>query len=470
VVTHITGNVAEFDDNDPVDIRGYEVEGTAIGEIIGYPAVTPVYYDQIYGSSVYFWQYYPNGMIVSGPNSCASVVYGPILDFYGQLDQFFGPLGSAATDVSTLPDGTTYVVFENGVLWADASGNVSQLTPLLPAFVKGASGIDPSIAGITTFAQQTIQSNAENAIATNPQLAGQVSSIKTTAVFDSTGSGGCSGAGFNSVGTTLNRTHIFRVHFDMSLKGCAGVVGGASADLHITVRLSLNPPIASCYLLGFEIDSVSTPFGAGDADLEAGLSNSLVAEFGKDLLGATLPTGITLIAALVDEQGNVNVFTEPLCTTTALVRTGRPADEAVLPTLRRLRDEYLARTADGRNLIAAVDGFGPAFLEALRQRPDAGELRGSIAAFLDATFGNGADLATAAAALESPAAQVTRLLGIASERGGPETVRRITAQGVDFVRHHLTGERDFTSLTSELSRALVRLETDLAAASGTDNA
>lgn len=87
-VPHITGVIADPGENDPVEIRGFQIEGTAIGNTIGYPN-TPVYTNRPdFPQQRKFSQYYSNGLIVSGYNTCAQVLYGPILDYYGTVGQF----------------------------------------------------------------------------------------------------------------------------------------------------------------------------------------------------------------------------------------------------------------------------------------------------------------------------------------------------------------------------------------------
>lgn len=48
----------------------------------------------------WYWQYFPNGIIVSSPDTCACALLGSIYEYWDQLGQFDGPLGAPMTDQS----------------------------------------------------------------------------------------------------------------------------------------------------------------------------------------------------------------------------------------------------------------------------------------------------------------------------------------------------------------------------------
>lgn len=173
------------------------------------------------------------------------------------------------------------------------------------------------------------------------------------------------------------------MHFDFDLKGCAGVFGNASADLHITARVRVIPPSVSAVLEAFTIDAVSSPFGAGDSDIENGLSNALYQQFGTDLIGATLPAGANILAAIVDQYGNVNAYQEPMCMSSAMVRrVAGPEAEATLTEIRRLRDKHIVQATHGKAFTQVVESFGPVLTEAIRLESDAKQLREKVSQFL----------------------------------------------------------------------------------------
>ena len=268
------------------------------------------------------------------------------------------------------------------MLWLDNQGTVHELEAATPILVKAASGIDPTPQGIAAFAQVKMNAMAQQTIQNDPHFKDNVSSVAVTAQFAQTGSGGCTGASIQIAGTSLQRSHILQVHFDFTLKGCAGVFGNASADLHITTRLRVIPPSVSAFLESFEIDAVSSPFGAGDSDIETGLSNKLYEQQGVDLIGETLPAGVNILAAVVDAEGNVDVYQEPMCMSSAMVRRAAGLEaEATLAQIRRLRDEHINRGAHGKEFIQLVESFGPVLTEAIRREDDAKELREKVSRF-----------------------------------------------------------------------------------------
>jgi hypothetical protein len=462
VVTHIGGTATEDNDNDPVEVRQYQILGTTLDEAIGYPT-TPIWH-----GGGFYWRYFERGMIVSGPGACASVLYGPILDFYGTVGQFHGQLGSAASDVSLLPDGTSYAVFENGVVWVDGEGNAGELSPLAPALVKAFGGLDPSAEGIAKFAQEKIQSMAQSALESSQHLRENVNQITVSVNFVETGEGSCRGAGFSSAGHSLTRSHVFHAHFEFGLTGCAGTFGGASADLRVVVRLQVAPPTVSAFMESFDIEAVSSPFGAGDGDITQALSNQLVNQYGKDLIGKTLPSGFNVLAGLVDREGEANVYIEPLCTTSSILsRSERPEVDATLNRLREVRDAHLTHTPHGRDLVAIVDAFGGILLAALRRHPDGERLRRWLGDLLVEAAGRPHAPSALAERLAEPARQMSELLALASDRGGFETIEHLAERGVAFVGDAAGTEGDLDAVLGALGPVLEEQIRDLRAGAAT---
>jgi hypothetical protein len=454
-ITHIVGAIADPGENDPVEVRGFQIEGTAIGNTIGY-ATSPVYTNRPdFPSQRKYWQYYSNGMIVSGFNTCAQVLFGPILDYYGTVGQFGGHLGCPSTDIKQAQDGTSFAAFENGVVWLDSQGTVHELEPLEPVLVKAYSGIDPTPTGIAAFAQTKMNSLAEQAIQNNSQLKDNVSSISATVQFEQTGAGGCASASFQIAGTSLQRSHIFKVHFDFNLSGCAGVLGGASADLHITARLRITPPSVSAFLESFNIDGVSSPAGLGDSDITNGLTNALYQQQGVDLIGAKLPAGADILAAVVDGAGNVDAYQEPMCMSSAMVtRAAQPAALATLAQIRRLRDQHLLRAKDGKQFTQVVDGFGPMLTEAIRTQPDGTQLREKVSQFLLAHFHEHADLEKLSREIAEPNRRAVSLLNTVAKNRRSGDLERIRARSVRFIREEISEGVSFASVMAALTKML----------------
>ena len=380
---HITGSVAEENDNDPVEVRGDQILGSALDTYLGYPPTSPIYHRGGFTYDNKYWRYYPNGMIASSENTCAQVLYGPIYEFYDGIRQFDGALGFPTTDVATLPDGTSYAAFENGALWLNASNQVQEVLPLPPGMVKAFSGgLDPSVAGITQFAQTKVQELITTALAS--QGAQGKATVTATLAFDSVGQGACIGAGFSSVGTSLPRSHTFRVHVEGSLNGCWGILGNiASADLHVTVRLRLQGSTVSGFLEEYTIDGVSTPAGAFDAELRSQLKQALDGEYGQDLIKQQVPSGIQVLGVSVDQHGNVLHLHRAAVHDVNALRTGRRLTaRRDVTRLRTFRDELFAESSIARQFAQIVDVFGPLFINRLHAQPDGQELGGHIAKML----------------------------------------------------------------------------------------
>lgn len=143
-IPRIIGIPADPGEENPVATRGVQIEGSSLQADIGFPE-TPVYTNQPDTSSErIYWQYYgngiwPDGMILCDANTCAQVLFGPILDYYATINQFGSPLGFPSTDVTKMPDGTSFVAFENGVIWLDEQETIHNLDAIASNLVKAAT-------------------------------------------------------------------------------------------------------------------------------------------------------------------------------------------------------------------------------------------------------------------------------------------------------------------------------------------
>jgi hypothetical protein len=317
----ITGGDAESNDpSNPVTLRYQELlySGSLSALPLGYAG--PVYYNWISGVGYQWWMYFSpdleipqttaNAMLACGIGNCPCLVYGPLFTYYDSQLQFQGPLGFPTSDPTTLPDGTTYSVFDNGVLVQDTDGNVSQQGPLQPSFVQAFTesefppgGIEPTPAGITSLAGQKVQTFANNAVQGNTQVTG----VTTTTTFDQVGTGACMNlrpAG-QEPQTGLARPYLFKIHFDMKLAGCAGIFGDANVDTTVTLRLGLSSTTLQGVLETYSIDNVGTPFGENTDEVSEAISNAFNNHLGQDLIGAALPSGVNVMAIIIDDGNGV---------------------------------------------------------------------------------------------------------------------------------------------------------------------
>jgi hypothetical protein len=468
-MAQIRGQKADDNDNDPVEVRHYQILGGGLDDALGRFPTSPIWYRWQVGTGYLFWQYFPNGIIISTPQSCACVLYGPIYNYWDQTGQFDVPLGAPTTDVLRLPSapsgpgtpppppGASYAVFEHGVLYLDPDINASvqELSPLASGLVTTAANVTPTGEGIAQAAQGTIQGFADTALATNQHLADNVEGISTAVSFNSIGPGGCAGTGFDAVGRSLLRSHILNVHFDFDLTGCAGVFGDAAANLRVEVRLFVNPPSVSARLVNFWIDSVSSPYSVGDHDIRDGLISALNGQFGRDLLNRTIPKGITVLAGIVETNGDVNLYIAPICAPKSLMMQlgGGPAISATTK-LRKLRDSYLATQVGGRNLIEVVSLFGPAFTAALRDEKDGATLSRTIAQWLTRAFSDEADLDKVAEQIELVNRDLQALLTHPSLQHDREWPKRHIKLAVSYVREQLTEGKTFHDAMSDMRRVI----------------
>ena len=463
-MAQISGQAADDGDNDPVEVRHYQIQGGGLDDALGRFPTSPIWYGWEPGRGYTFWQYFPNGIIISSPDTCACVLYGPIYDYWDQTGQFGGPLGAPSTDVLRLPGpasapggpppppGASYAVFQHGVLYLDPDiqATVEELTPVTPGLVASSTGVTPTGDGIAQAAQSTIQGFADSALATNQRLSDNVESISTRVSYNATGPGGCSGAGFNAVGGSLLHSHILNVHFDFVLKGCAGSFGDAAADLRVELRLFVNPPNVTARLVNFWIDSVSSPYSAGDNDIRDGLTRSLNGQFDKDLLNRTIPKGITVIAGIVETNGDVNLYIAPICAPTALMAQSGGSKDQTLNQLRELRKTYLAKHRGGRDLIEVVSVFGPALVAAIRDERDGPALSEAIAQLLTQTFTERADLDKIAARLEAVNVDLQGLLSQPSLHRERRWPQRFTRLAVNYARDELKKGASFEDAMSHV--------------------
>ena len=468
-MAQIRGNKAEANDNNPVEVRRYQILGDALSIALGRFPTSPIYYRHDSGVGYLFWQYFPDGIIISTPQSCACVLFGPIYHYWDQTGQFNGPLGAPTTDVLRLPSppsgpgmpppppGATYAVFEHGVLFldSDVTASVQELSPISPSLVSSAASVMPTGDGIAQAAQGTIQDFANNALATNQRLADNVESISTSVSFNSIGQGGCAGAGFDAVGRSLLRSHIFNVHFDFALTGCAGVVGDAGANLRVEVRLFIDPPNVSARLVGYHIDAVSSPYSVGDRDIRDGLSTALNGQWGRDLLNRTIPRGVTVLAGIVKPNGDVDLYIAPVCGPRNLItQIGGPSALSAVDNLRKFRDFYLAKRAGGQNLIDFTSLFGPALLAGLRDEREGAAISQKVGQWLINLFAEDPDLEKIAEQSERLHKLIYTLLsesGLQRDRDWP---KRYVKQAVGHLRDRLTEQSTFEDAVRDFSQVI----------------
>ncbi|MEV4514268.1 hypothetical protein AB0K00_35575 [Dactylosporangium sp. NPDC049525] len=457
-MARIRGQAADENDNNPVEVRHAQILGSDLTEKLGRFPDTRVMYRWLVGVGYIHWQYFPRGIIISSPNSCARVLYGPLYDYWDNTGQFDGPLGAPTSDVLRVPDephrpGTppppprgTYAVFENGVLFLDPNldAAVTELSPVAASMVERAAGFAPDGAGIARGAQATIDGFTADALVASPRLADNVEHITTRVTFAKTGPGGCTGASFNAPGRSLLRSHIFNVHMDFDLKGCAGVFGDASADLRIEVRLFAEPTEVAVRLVSYSVDGVSSPYSIGDRDIRDGLSEQLNRQFSRNLLRQSFPEGIVVLAGVVMANGDVNLYIAPLCAVNSVMSSsGGEHAASTVGTIRRLRDTHLITTEDGRTVTQLADLLGPVALEAIRRQQDAPELKARIARLLNETFTEDADLEAISASLAGPVREIAQAVQRGDGAPALTWLSQIAQHGLSFIRDELTAGASF---------------------------
>jgi hypothetical protein len=416
-----------------------------------------------------WWIYFEAGMLVAsssiGKGTCAKVLYGPILDFYAKVDQFAGPLSVPMTDVQTLPDGTSFAVFKGGlVLYLDQTGTVQILKPIPPSMFRANSGgIDPSPAGITAFAQQTVQAMANKALQTNSQLKDNVQSINATITSMMTVDQEFmkSSPKLAWYDVNLPRMYVFGVHFDIQLSGCAGTFGGATADFSAEAWFQLQPlgsvvPNRIVGGAGGTGDPVgaSSPFGQADDQIKLGITHAL--ENAGTLLNKPLPTGSPVLALLVAPDGTANLYIEPICATTSLFQATKVRDEhAVLRRIRELRDSYLMRTVEGQTVAQLATVMGPTLLDAIRRERHGRDIVRSMGVFLERAFNEDANVERRSRELVMVSKHLEHLVTVLQVSGSPEETERLTSVAIRFVRDNIKPGRSFEEVMRRLDSAIV---------------
>jgi hypothetical protein len=364
--------------------------------------------------------------------------------------------------------GLYYAVFDNGVIYEDAQGDVVQLHALSPTLLQALtqsssypSGISGTIGQITQIAQQKVQSIANNAVQTNPMLSMYVSSILAQLTFNGVGQGAC--ANLNALGSisqgAVCREHIYDVNLVFILTGCAGVAGGASADMTVTLQLVVNPPNVQAFLRNYTINNVGSPFGAANGIITAQLNLAMADQYGKDLLNAPSPSGFSAIAVIVDTQGNVNVYILPTCSASSLMLMRRETAQSVLARLRNLRDAYILHKSYGRDLITIVEVIGPLLIERLRREDLSSQGTGVELLTTAATIISDPNIDTDAfkRELDEVCERLVELLHTLEEEAqGATVVDHMLDVGVEFVRERTASAPSATAALQAFKQVLVQ--------------
>jgi hypothetical protein len=451
-------------DNNPVEVRVSQIQGSPLRAALGGPPTTKICtspYDWLQA-----WVYYPNGIVVSSRNTCAHVLYGPIYSHWKGTGGLWSYLGFPSTDITDLSNGASFAAFENGVLYRDAQDHVSELVPVSPDLIRNSSGIDTSAQGITAVAAAQVQALAANALATNQNLRNEVESISTQVSFIGTGWGGCAGASFHAAGTTLLRSHLFRIHADFDLKGCAGTFGGAWADVRAEIRIVPTRPSPSARFVNYWIDAVGSPFGAGDNDIRSALTGLFNGQFGRDLLAGvfTLPSGVTVLAILVDSGGNLRIYLQPMCGFSQILSTsGSSRSSITLERIQTFRHRFLEGDPNRMALVSLVEAYSSSVVGEIAAKPDGRQLVDLGAELLACAFVDKPDHEEVARRIERPTALLEQLVGEISRKEDPAPLqRKVLDDAVTFTQE---SAKAGLSLEDAIARAEAFLERQLQAIS-----
>ena len=217
----------------------------------------------------------------------------------------------------------------------------------------------------------------------------------------------------------------------------------------------MSPPNISAFIEEFHIDAVSSPFGAGDRDIREGLTTALAGQAGRDLIGKPIPKGLTVLAVIVDPPGGINIYLEPVCATSSIVRPDIHRDARVtLANLQQVRDQELMERPHGRELVDIHDDFGPIFDGALQSQPDGDDLRRALGEFVIQTFREPEAARTLAPRLDPVGERMSRLRGLLSQRSDSDALDKLVERSIRFVREEVREGRDFNAIIGFLTGVL----------------
>ncbi len=458
MITHIIGEPDTDDDNNPIFVRRMQIQSSDLPSILGYIPDSPIYYemDGQGGQPTLYWQYFPNGMIVWSFNTCAHVLYGPILDYYATLGQFKGSLGSPRTDITTLPDQAIYAVFENGVLYMAPGDQVVQLTPLSNGLVISEAKVDPSIDGITKLAQDTMNSVAASSIKSDPNLSQNVSGIIATLWFNSMAPGGCMNPGFNSPGVDLLPAHVFNAHLNILATGCASNTGPINADMTITVRLNIQSNSVSATMVTYNIYHVSTFDGLGDDKLRDALTTAFNRQYSHNLFNQNIPPGINILAALIDPFGNVSIYIEPICTSNNVMASRKfsPYAGLELHHVRQFRDELLKSPGDFQSLVQMYYLFSPLLLAAIENTEDRETLKTILSKFLEDNFNSNSNIKKFMSEMHEIPGELKKWTTRLEKSKTRKQEIKLSDKAIDFIRKNMTGDNSFEKIVKRFKQSL----------------
>lgn len=173
------------------------------------------------------------------------------------------------------------------------------------------------------------------------------------------------------------------------------------------------------------------------------------------MINQTPPAGATVLTAIVDDAGNVNIYTEPMCLTSSMMRrAAQPQAEPTLEQIRRLRDEHLLATPQGVQIVQLFEAAGPIVTEAIRHEEHASELRGRISEFLLNNFTEAADLARISKALEEPGRRALALVDRLANNRGQDAIPAVLNNVLRFLREEVTPRADIKDVSKSLTRML----------------
>jgi hypothetical protein len=207
-------------------------------------------------------------------------------------------------------------------------------------------------------------------------------------------------------------------------------------------------------LEGYSIDAISSPAGAFDGQIRGSLTEALNSEFGTDLLNQSVPSGIQVLAVTVDQQGDIQIFIEPMCSMSTLSsQIDGSLRGATLTRLRAFRDELVGESSVAREFEQILDVFGPFFVDRLRGERDTHELGEHIAKMLvgAARKRERKDLKREVLATAERLIEAER-----HARRDPDHVKLVVQRAIRQVRHAAAQGQDLATALREAERVFER--------------
>lgn len=291
------------------------------------------------------YNHFQNGSVYWKPSISAHEVHGLIRGYWASKGwERNSELGYPISDEIPTSEGSKnrYNDFENGVVfWKHGNETAVPLTKLTINNASRTAG--EVVTEINKIIIPALTSNSSVYIKSGPYLA-EV-------------------ADYSYDGSVVHNRR-YKIHTNIGIDVSAMPDPTSSIDLWIEISYDRSDKKVKAYLTNWSVHTHvpwPTSMGVSASSINSKFRSALDPMLWKPNVVGSIPAGINILSVKVVPNGDLNVYIEPSCfiTTACTEAKGLPDDCEELETLRKFRNEYLAKLPEGNEILNEYSWIAP---------------------------------------------------------------------------------------------------------------